>query len=67
MVLGSDVGRLSYTLDRFTHGGVEISNRLPVGTKIYTVRGQNPAAELAVEVHPDSFVRASDAGTRRPR
>lgn len=60
------IGRLYNVLAPGNHAGPDMSNRLPAGTKIYTVRGKNPAKELAVEIHPDDFVRAMYAGTRRP-
>lgn len=60
------IGRLYDVLDPGNHAGPDLSNRLPAGTKIYTVRGKNPAKELAVEIDPQDFVRARYAGTQRP-
>ena len=61
-----DIGRLGYVLSPPNHYGPETSNRLPVGTKIYMVYAKKPTEELAVELHPGDFVRATYAGTRRP-
>lgn len=60
------IGRLYDVLDPGNHAGPDLSNRLPAGTKIYTVRGKNPAKELAVEIDPQDFVRARYVGTQRP-
>ncbi len=65
-VSAHDIGRLGYVLSPPNHFGPETSNRLPVGTKIYLMHGKNPTKELAVELHPGDFGRATYAGTRRP-
>ena len=65
-VRAQDIGRLAYVLSPPNHFGPETSNRLPLGTQIYTVRGKSPTQELAVEIHTGDFVRAIYAGIHRP-
>lgn len=60
------VGPLYGILNTDNHGGPSLSNRLPVGTRVYRIHGASPARKLAVEIHPGDFVEADYSGTQRP-
>lgn len=60
-----DIGG-EYSVLSVNHGGSEISDRLPLGTNIYTIRGENPSKELAVETTTGNFVKATYWGTSKP-
>lgn len=65
-VPAKDIGREYRVLNITNHAAPETSNRLPSGTKIYTVRGRNPSKELAVEIGPGNFAKATYSGTNKP-
>jgi hypothetical protein len=61
-----DIGQKYGVINTTNHAAPETSNRLPLGTKIYTIRGGNPSKELAVEINQGNFVKATYAGTKVP-
>lgn len=65
-VPASDIGELYEILDTTNHAYPVTSNRLPQGTKVFVIRGENPSKELAVEIGPENFVEAIDSGTQKP-
>ncbi|PSR26352.1 MAG: hypothetical protein C7B46_20025 [Sulfobacillus benefaciens] len=64
-VPSQNIGRL-YTILGPTHAGLRWSNRLPMGTKVYTIRKKNPYNQLAIEIHPHDYVLATYSGTSQP-
>lgn len=65
-VPAKDIGGEYRVLNTTNHASPETSNRLRSGTKIYTIRGENPSKELAVEISPGHFVKAMYSGTHKP-
>ncbi len=65
-VPAKDIGREYRVLNITNHAAPETSNRLPSGTRIYTVRGKNLSKELAVEIGPGNFLKATYSGTNKP-
>ncbi len=65
-VSAKDIGREYRVLDITNHASPEKSNRLPSGTRIYTVRGDSPSKELAVEIGPGKFLKATYSGKAIP-
>jgi hypothetical protein len=65
-VPAKDIGREYRVLNTTNHAAPETSNRLPRGTRIYTIRGKNPSKELAVEIGSGNFTKATYSGTNKP-
>lgn len=60
-----DIGG-EYSVLNINHGASETSNHLPLGTQIYTIRGESPSRNLAVETSAGNFVKATYWGVSKP-
>lgn len=65
-VPSEDVGKLYEVLNSNNHADPIISNCLPDGTKVYTLKGQNSKKQLAVQIAQGDFAKATYVGTKKP-